>query len=526
MKRIIFLSILTIFSSIMFTGCFTDKSGLDTNTFDEVTIESGSIPDIIRVEYLENITLEPTITVGNNVELSDLSYKWEINQTSGYPTMVTLSEEKKLVTTITNKVLSNPYLLVLTVKDEKHGVEYRKSWPVYVSSSFREGIVVADTKDGNSSDLNLIMDNDITTSYTKGLNIKYNIWKTSTGGTHSALVKSLTYAYHKTYSKNMIVAIYQDKDIEMYDCDNFSVYKTAEQIFPAKTSTSEPQAFYTINNTYWVLVVNNIAYGFPSNQAITSIMVPVSGTNYVDNAIVIPDNTNGSGPYAFWYNNNTGKIYNVTTAYTTPMGGGEYTTQGSFNPGALTDKRVIAGDISIDGATSVMLMKNNTTSNYELYGISFSSTQVSSTPRLKADLPVALTSIINSAVSIFFASNDPVMYVVTSSKVYAVLYGGGVVSYSEVYTAASGEQISKGKLFIQGRYRLCKGDFNSTSGPIYEAPLALNTKAIVLTTQNSEYAGNVYVIPITNTTTGALNTASAKKYTGFGKIIDFTFQGQ
>jgi hypothetical protein len=533
MKRTIFLPILAIFSSLMVTGCFTDKSSLDSDKFDEVKIASGSIPEIIRVEYLENISLTPLIDPGN-ADISDFSFKWEINQAPGSTEMVTLSTERTLNATITNKIVSSAYALIFTVKDEKHGVEYRKAWPVYVSSSFREGIVVADTKDGNSSDFNLIMDDNLTTSYNKGQNIKYGIWKTSTGSTHPALIKSITYALHKPTSiltKNVITAIYQNKEIEMYNCEDYSLYKNTEQIFPAKTASFDPQAFYTINNGYWILIANNIIYGFPSNQGITSFMVQASGTNYVDNAIVVPDNTNGAGPFAFWYNNNTGRIYNITAAYSTPMGGGEYTTQGSFNPGALPDRRIIAADISIDGATPAFLLKNNSTSNYELYAISFGYYDVNwnlipSTPRLKADLPVALTSIINSAVSIFFASNDPVMYVVTPSKVYAILYGGGIVSYSEVYTAASGEQISKGKLFIQGRYRLNKGDFNSTSGPIYEAPLALNTKAIVLTTQSSEYAGNVYVIPITNTTTGTLNTASAKKYTGFGKIIDFTFQGQ
>ena len=61
---------------------------------------------------------------------------------------------------------------------------------------------------------------------------------------------------------------------------------------------------------------------------------------------------------------------------------------------------------------------------------------------------------------------------------------------------------------------------------MYEAPLALNTKAVVVATQGSGNSGNIYVIPQSNTATGDLNTASAKKYTGFGKILDFTFQGQ
>lgn len=534
MKRNILKSLLFIAVTLLFAGCYTDKSSLDVNKFDAIEIGTSSIPEIIRVEYLENLVLEPVITAGNNVDIADVSYKWQINQTPGSPDMVLLSETKKLDAVITNKTLSAPYTLVFTARDNKHGIEYQTAWPVYVSSSFREGIVVADTKNGTTSDLNLIMDNSLTTSYTKGQNIKYNIWKTTTGNAHPALIKNITYGLHKPSSiltKNIITVIYQNKDIEMYNCEDYSVYKTATQIFPSKTETFEPQAFYTINNSYWVLVANNMAYGFASNQGITSFLLPVSGTNYVDNAIVIPDNTSGAGPFGFWYNNTTGKIYNVSTAYTTPMGGAEYTIQGTFNPNNIPDRRIVAGDISVDGITPVMLMKNNVTSNYELYAISFAYydanyNTIPSSPKLKADLPVALTSIINSAVSVFFSMTEPVMFIATSSKIYAVNFGGGVVSYSEKYSAPSGEQITKAKLFVQGRYRLNRNDFNTTSGPIFEAPLELNKKAVVVTTQKTEYEGNVYVIPVSNPATGELNSSTAKKYSGFAKIIDITFQGQ
>lgn len=534
MKRNILKSLLFITATLLFAGCYADKSSLDVNKFDEIVIGTTSIPDIIRVEYLENLVLDPVIKVGNNVNIADVTYKWQINQTPGSSNLVLLSETKKLDAVITNKTLSAPYTLVFTAIDTKHGVEYQKAWPLYVSSSFREGIVVADTKNGTSSDLNLIMDNSLTTSYTKGQNIKYNIWKTISGNAHPALVKNITYGIHKpsaVLTKNIITVIYQNKDIEMYNCEDYSVYKTAVQIFPSKTDTFEPQAFYTINNSFWVLVVNNVAYGLGSNAGVTSFMLPASGTNYVDNAIVIPDNTSGNGPFGFWYNNNTGKIYNVSTAYTTPMGGGEYTTQGTFNPNNIPDRRMVAGDISIDGLTPVMLMKNNSTSNYELYAISFgytdaNSNSIPSSPKLKVDLPVALTSIINSAVSVFFSMTEPVMFVATSSKIYAVNFGGGVVSYSEKYSAPAGEQFTKAKLFVQGRYRLNKADFNASSGPIFESPLELNKKAVVVTTQKSEYEGYVYVIPISNPATGDLNSATAKKYSGFAKILDITFQGQ
>lgn len=534
MKRIIYNSIALLLVAVLFSGCYTDKSGLDINKIDEIVIETPGMSSILRVEYLEDVTFEPTVKMGTGVNPSNVSYKWEINQTPGSTDLIVLGTDRVLNATIKNTILSAAYTLIFTAIDDKSGVEYQKSWPVYVSSAFREGIVVADTKNGTTSDLSLVMDNEITTSYDKGETIKRNIWETSTGSAHPELIKSIGYTLHKPSSiltKNVITTIFANKDIKMYDSENYSVYKTAEQLFPAKNASFDPQAFYTINNATWILVANNVAYLFANNQGITSFLLPASGVNYVDNAIMVADNSSGSGPYALWYNNSTGKFYNISMTFTTPASGGEYTNQGVFNPTNVPDRRMVAGDISVDGVTPTMLLKDQVTGNYELYAISFGYYDANwnltpSAPKLKVELPVALTPILNSAVSVFFNMFDPIMYVATSTKIYAVNFGGGIVSYSEKYTAPSGEQITKAKLFVQGRYRLNRKDFNETNGPVYEAPLALNTKAVVISTSKGEYEGQIYVIPHGTPGTGNLNGAQAKKYSGFGKVLDFTFQGQ
>jgi len=534
MKRKIYNFIVLTLAVLLFNGCYADKSGLDTNKIDDVVIETPSMSAILRVEYLQDVTFDPTVKLGGVTNPTGVTYKWEINQTPGSTDLVVIGTERVLKTTIKNKILSASYILIFTATDDKYKVAYQKSWPIYVSSSLREGIVIADTKDGINSDLSLIMDNDITTSYTTGVNIKYNLWKTTTGSSYPALIKNITYTLHKRshiLTKNVITTIFENKDIKMYDCENYSLYKTAQEIFPGKTASFDPQAFYTINNAVWVLVANNIAYLFANNQGITAFTLPASGVNYVDNSIMVADNSYGRGPYAFWYNNTTGKFHDIAKTSTTPATGAEYTTQGVFNPTNLPDRRMIAGDISVDGVSSTMLLKNTVTSNYELYSISFSYSDVNyniipSAPKLKVDMPAALTPILNSAVSIFFCAFDPIMYVATSTKIYAVNFGGGVVSYSEKYTAPAGEQITKAKLFVQGRYRLNRKEFNDVIGPIYEPTLALNTKAVVISTLKGTYEGQIYLVPQGTPGTGDLNSSLAKKYSGFGKILDFTIQGQ
>ena len=52
-----------------------------------------------------------------------------------------------------------------------------------------------------------------------------------------------------------------------------------------------------------------------------------------------------------------------------------------------------------------------------------------------------------------------------------------------------------------------------------------NNKAIIVTTQSSEYEGKVHIIPITQVASGTLDPSKAKTYDGFGKILDVTTTG-
>ncbi len=534
MKRIIYTSVVLLIASLALNSCFTDKSTLDVNKIDEITIEAPDMPSILRVDYLGAVNFEPVVKKRGQTNPENVSYRWEITEAPGSSQLGLLSNERVLNTTIKYQILPVSYTLIFTARDDEHGIEYRKTWPLYVSSPFREGILVGYTKDGSTSDLGLIMDNDITTSYTAGSNIILDIWKNSTGNPKSSLIKFLTYTLHKPTSiltKNVAVAIFSDKNISMFDCENYSLYKSIDQIFPPRTSSFDPQAFYTINNQYWMMVANNKMYAYASNQGTTTFMLPATGDNYIDNSIMIPAFSWAHSPSAFWYNSTTGKIHQVTGAYATPAGTSVYSTQGAFDPTSLSGRRIIAGDVAVDAFSPTMLLKNEASGNYEIYSVSFAYYDSNwnyfpSAPKLKADLPVALTPILNSAVSVFFNMYDPIMYVATPDKIYSVLFGGGIVTYSEKYSAPAGEQITKAKFFVQGRYRLSMDDFNVDSGPIFEPPLALNTKAVVVATKKGEYEGQIYVIPTGAPGSGNLNGTQAKKYTGFGKILDFTMQGQ
>jgi hypothetical protein len=83
--------------------------------------------------------------------------------------------------------------------------------------------------------------------------------------------------------------------------------------------------------------------------------------------------------------------------------------------------------------------------------------------------------------------------------------------------------ITKAKMYQQGLYNY---NCNLIVGDNPTVPQTeWNNKAIIVTTQSSEYEGKVHIIPITQVANGTLDASQAKTYDGFGKILDVTTTG-
>ncbi|MCL2561229.1 MAG: PKD-like family lipoprotein [Rikenellaceae bacterium] len=537
MKRYKYITTLLIVMSMAFTwSCYEDKSSFDAKNIDGIVIDASSIDEVIRVGYLDQLQLSPGVSKGDNTDPGLFSYTWQIAYLPG-PVYETIGEEKDLNAIITKPIQAAPYTLIYTVTDDATGLQKQYSWDLYVSSQFGEGIVVFDTRDGVSSDISLIMDNPISADYSKGRNITYNILETATGSAYPSLARNMTYSIAGSWFgnyTNIIMAVYENKDILMYDCKDYSVYKTSADLFPIKSTTYNPQRFVNINQA-WGMVENNKFYAINSNQATVSFLMPAAGhdgseinVNNIDNEVLSLNHElglYGNAPKALWYDNQRGKFFGFASMFSSPPIGPVTMGGDGFDPGNLPNRRAVAGGMSVNGNTHSMLLKNTLTDNYELYLMPYNYYNdnwdwIVGAPKSKLDLPAGLTPVLNSAVSIFFSPLEPIMYVATSTNVYAVTYGGGIVAYSVKYTAPAGETIAKARMFIQGRYYMDASITNNGT------QVPWNFKAVVIATQSSQYAGNVYVIPQINHGSGDLDGAAALRYTGFGKILDIVIQGK
>lgn len=127
------------------SGEITDTVEIDTTGFGpKIEIANGS-----------TLRLSPKVSPAND---PDLAYEWKITVTSNgnETTFSKLSEEKDLERVITQAPSQKPYSLVFTVTNKRTGVQYMQRYNVYVISRMGDGVLVADTRDGATSDISLV----------------------------------------------------------------------------------------------------------------------------------------------------------------------------------------------------------------------------------------------------------------------------------------------------------------------------------------------------------------------------------
>ena len=152
MKKI--LLFISVILSIFATSCLKDRTNMDIKDIAPIAIDTTGIPGYYTVFQLDSLKLNPHITQGTS-NLSTLKYEWSVNAYGGYKRIV--GTKMNLATKITEAPATTSYKLIYTVTDTITNLKAFFTWDMQVNPIFGEGLIVADTKDGTTTDLNLIM---------------------------------------------------------------------------------------------------------------------------------------------------------------------------------------------------------------------------------------------------------------------------------------------------------------------------------------------------------------------------------
>ena len=528
-KNIFALCLLLAGLGTALTGCYEDKSSLRETTLPSVVIDTTGIGGAIHVGYFDRLTLAPEISRNGEKNPSGLTYEWYITDAPNSTEYLQLGTEPVLDTIISLPIHSNYYTLFFKVTDtENDNLEAYTVWQLYIQSAFVDGLLIADTKDGVSSDFTLIKNKDLTVNYSSD-EVIYRDMLASQDVSFNRIVSSMsmiTKGYPQpTFSHtNYVFGSDEEGKIFGFDLLDCSPLEDSElAIYMPEASFNK---FYHVNQL--VVVPLSDGTGIINNRNnFMPLVLPATGLSLqADNGVfVMMPHSSATNNILNFYDKSAGKFVTYNSYFQSPyLLSTNFESSSLFNPNSLPGKTVVDGAMSITSDKITFLMKDDATGDYAIYALSAAAAETETTPAIPAapyllrNIPDEGKALLDQAVSTAFACNEAVLFIATESGIHAINFqmDPATVVPAATYTPDAGETISKIKLYQQGAYTVDRYMLENS----YISELPLNNKALIVVTHNDAMEGKVSVVPMKNLGSGELDKNSAMVYDGFGRVLD------
>ena len=533
--------IIALFAALVNVGCYEDKSTLADNPIDGVELTIAEEDKTIRVGYKEQIDVVPNLTKGGSTDLTGLEYEWAINLFTGWGNSEyeVVGNEKELHTVLNNPASGEYYYLRLIVTDTLNdNLQYSFLYKVYVQNSMTDGLLICDTKDDVTSDLHLIMNDKFTQFYDKQEKIFRNILSDK-GETYPALIKSLAPASAGYYpGLNLMWAVDENGQIGGYNTEDYTLSDMKKCFIYAPESINAVMRigqYICADTDLGFFAVNYVSFEASYFGWINSTM---SGYP-IDNGVYAAYSGNGIGSdnsaYSLgaWFCDEADAFVSADMLfYPAP--------QATLYPNGnhdLSNKRAIAGGMSVDEITPSFLLKDEQTGEYTIYVLSRQMDEqgeydadwnwIVTAPAVPSSIKAAYTvpaegkALLDKAVAVDFACLESIIYVATEDGVYTINFAGvSPIVNTVAQFKTSGETITGMQLYQQGMYLTERNQIYNPEYPDQGGweQVDWNNRAIIVTAQKGD-EGVVYVVPMIQFGTGNLDASSAVRYDGFGRIL-------
>lgn len=504
MKHIFKLIIFTLGLAVVMHSCSRDGSSFDVNTINGIEIDTTGMSSLAVLQF-DNLVVQPNLNLAGLSE-SQLSYEWKINLEPNDTLYQVLSDTKNLDSPITFKPTNPGYThqLVYTVTDLSTDIDYMMSWPLTVLNNIGEGIVVAETTDGTTTDLSHIMSPEVTTDYSE-VSVKHQVFSNINGTTIPGITRQIK--YYQIYGESALLGI-TDETIYRIQTLDYTLVGTNGDLFFTPQPTYAPQALDQVAQGSLLINDGKLTSAY---FASTRLFGGPFNIDYTIPGIVATNPLNNPAVVLNYYEETISKfVYQPSITQFGDRNNYEIAADvaAPFDPAAVTNKENLAAGTGTNGDFK-HLLKDKSTGAIELYIFNGGVSAYPTPEPPKAIGYYDLTSApgIGQATSFVFLNDQKVLYYATANKIYAVLYSTATPTVQERYTAPAGEEIGVLQIYQQADYPM------RSSGSY----LPLNNKALMMATYNGT-EGKVYLLPFINTGIGNIDTPNIKTFTGFGRI--------
>lgn len=524
-KTIIYL---TLFFSILFTSCLKDETNLDLKEVSIILIDTTGIDQFFNLYQLDSLKISPGVTIGGSSDLSTLKYKWTMNAYGGYERVVGTS--KNLECKITEAPTSASYKLIFTFTDTITNLKNFFSWDVTVSSVFSHGLIVADTKDNVTSDLNLIMAFNFNYSIRDDEPRVYReVYSLSNGGSKiNGVVKGLSYMSY--YGQSKYITVLTDNSVLKIDPISYRLELIDNELFllpPNSIKPSMVQSVQVVNHREYIVndgrvhhrYSSTVQYGYP-------YMLDVNGYRCEKMCALQRPSSTGGIIYDEKYNRFL--MLPSLTSSSDPLV--SFPQIDNSNPAPAFDPRDIGNKTCLNleegqNKRIVAVMKDRDLEQYFVY-------QISDVARKSGKMGYSVHNIssnpdIQNSQFYTNSTSENVLFYATDTKIYSsTLMVDGTSRSNLRYTTASGEKITGMKIHIMNGFMYLP---SSTAPEDYDSKRmfqSVNRLVIISTYNETTKEGKIVTIPIEVLGVGGLvsDPAYIRTFSGFGKITSFNFQ--
>ena len=436
---------------------------------------------------------------------------------------------------ITQLPSPNPYTLIFTVTNNRTGVEYRQVYQLYVTSRMGDGILVADTRDGRTSDISLVRNKYVSAGYAGETQYIRNTYSLMNGRTMEGVMRKIVYGPVGAPSQTFYLFAMTDQTLEALDAGSHGVSMDFDGLF--SMPPARDREFQTIGMDTWSMffVYGGDIYSF-IRITLGAAMRFADPLNYVSPAQIA--NKKIGNEHALIYadlgavmflDETRGAFYCMAPSLYSiqPMTAG--TNAGAnFDPSALAGYKPIAscrGEKATSDCSRAYMLLESPEGTVDFYRLCVRWYPEEGVTRYESDGKFSAASCPDIRNARFFEGSyrRSVVYYATENKVYPCVIGGSAagVDPSSAFTVPAGEEITAMTLFREAwSYYTIQNDKTMTVMPEDANQL------LVATYNASTQEGKVYVLPISGNS-GALGSADAERtFTGFGRITALGMQGK
>ncbi len=513
--------------SAFLSSCYKDTSTLAEHLIEPVLVDTTGVKEDVFIGYQEVLSLSPKIKYSSP---QSLSYEWTLSEkvkTEKKVEMKSIGDQLELNYPVERPIMNAPYLLRLTVTDKEHSnLQYFFTWNVYVQSVYITGLVIADTKDGITSNLTYVKNKDFSINYDKKEEVILRDILSADSVRINGLVSSLNYTCLGRFWRPHVSQLWittTDGKVVRYNTSNFTVNGHSElsDLILYKPEGFKFNFLYKGGGSFFANTTHG-NYSLPSETVNAfSTPDPIMGKAKFNNQIVATDAHSANHlNNLVWLEESTGAFTAHTRTGSLAFELATFNKTDIFDPNSLDGKIALAGEIFYNRKTVNFLLKDKVTGEYGIYQLDQGKANPYTIGSAKGlfKIPISFKNKMDAAVSYFFSKTENILYVITETAVYTITFGLGneaVVNTTPIYTSTTNERIRKAKLFVQGQYAARTDEVEDKIVPL----LPYNLNALILMSEKGENQGVVRVIPFINNGSN-IDIGYTHVYDGLGKILD------